>query len=97
MIGAAMNFVRVAAWLVERPRARTRRSHLLCLGLFQRSSGSRLAFASDIFYIDKNSPRCIGPQSLLVLIHHASFYPAARASWSTSSTGGGSGCDGTTT
>ncbi len=32
LIGAAMNFVRVAAWLAERPRAQTRRSAFAALG-----------------------------------------------------------------
>ena len=32
VIGAAMNFVRVAAWLAERPRAQTRRSPFAVLG-----------------------------------------------------------------
>jgi transposase len=32
LIGAAMNFVRVAAWLAERPRAQTRRSAFAVLG-----------------------------------------------------------------
>ena len=32
VIGAAMNFVRVAAWLAERPRAQTRRSSFVALG-----------------------------------------------------------------
>jgi transposase len=32
LIGAALNFVRVAAWLVERPRAHTRRSPFAVLG-----------------------------------------------------------------
>jgi hypothetical protein len=32
LIGAALNFVRVAAWLAERPRAHTRRSPFAVLG-----------------------------------------------------------------